>query len=116
MPVSSPPLTVARLRGDAAMLLIKTEKARAALLQQRSAGLSLAERRALILSDGKRSRNDLIGLQQYWGGLVPDAEFVSPDAPFPCDMAPYGYQWFSVQDRSPPAVLAGDGKAASACS
>lgn len=44
------------------MLLIKTEKARAALLDQRSAGLSLTERRALILSDGRRSRNDLIGL------------------------------------------------------
>jgi len=51
--------------------------------------------------------NDLIGLQQYWGRLVPEAEFVSPNAPFPCDMAPYGYQWFSVQDRSPPSVLAG---------
>jgi phospholipase/carboxylesterase len=51
--------------------------------------------------------NDLIGLQQYWGPLVPDAEFISPNAPFPCDMAPYGYQWFSVQDRTPPAVLAG---------
>lgn len=51
--------------------------------------------------------NDLIGLQQYWGRLVPDAEFVSPNAPFPCDMAGFGYQWFSVQDRSPPAVLAG---------
>ena len=44
------------------MLLIKTEKARAALLDQRAAGLSLVERRALILSDGKRSRNDLIAL------------------------------------------------------
>src|SRR5260370_8544987 len=55
--------------------------------------------------------NDLIGLQQYWGPLVPEAEFVSPNAPFPCDMAPYGYQWFSVQDRSPEAVLAG-GRAA----
>ncbi len=51
--------------------------------------------------------NDLIGLQQYWGRLVPEAEFVSPNAPFPCDMAPYGYQWFSVQDRTPPAVLGG---------
>src|SRR6478609_4175417 len=51
--------------------------------------------------------NDLIGLQQYWGPLLPDAEFVSPDAPFPCDMAPYGYQWFSVQDRSPDAILGG---------
>src|SRR6201996_7371721 len=51
--------------------------------------------------------NDLIGLQQYWSRVLPDAEFVSPNAPFPCDMAPYGYQWFSVQDRSPPAMLAG---------
>src|SRR5205807_616461 len=38
---------------------------------------------------------------------LPTAEFVSPNAPFPCDMAPYGYQWFSAQDRSPAAVLAG---------
>ena len=51
--------------------------------------------------------NDLIGLQQYWGRLLPEAEFISPNAPFPCDMAPYGYQWFSVQDRTPPAVLGG---------
>ncbi len=51
--------------------------------------------------------NDLIGLQQYWGRLLPEAEFISPNAPFPCDMAPYGYQWFSVQDRTPLAMLAG---------
>jgi phospholipase/carboxylesterase len=51
--------------------------------------------------------NDLIGLAPYWAPLLPEAEFVSPNAPFPCDMAPYGYQWFSAQDRSPEAVLAG---------
>ena len=51
--------------------------------------------------------NDLIGLAPYWAPLLPDAEFVSPNAPFPCDMAPHGYQWFSAQDRSPAAVLAG---------
>jgi phospholipase/carboxylesterase len=51
--------------------------------------------------------NDLIGLAPYWAPLLPQAEFISPDAPFPCDMAPYGRQWFSVQDRSPEAVLAG---------
>ncbi len=51
--------------------------------------------------------NDLIGLQQYWGRLLPETEFISPNAPFPCDMAPYGYQWFSVQDRTPTSVLAG---------
>jgi len=51
--------------------------------------------------------NDLIGLAPYWATLLPTTEFVSPNAPFPCDMAPYGYQWFSAQDRSPAAVLAG---------
>ncbi|HEY3909619.1 MAG TPA: dienelactone hydrolase family protein [Stellaceae bacterium] len=51
--------------------------------------------------------NDLIGLAPYWAPLLPEAEFVSPNAPFPCDMAPYGYQWYSSQDRSPAAQLAG---------
>src|SRR5438045_8883184 len=65
-------------------------------------------RRLVILLHGLGADgNDLIGLQQYWGRVVPDAEFISPNAPFPCDMAPYGYQWFSVQDRTPAALLAG---------
>src|ERR1700728_5111724 len=64
--------------------------------------------RIVILLPGLGSDgNDLIGLAPYWAPLLPDAEFVSPNAPFPCDMAPYGYQWYSVQDRSPEAQLAG---------
>jgi phospholipase/carboxylesterase len=51
--------------------------------------------------------DDLIGLAPYWAPLLPEAEFVAPNAPFPCDMGPYGYQWFSVQDCSLAAVLAG---------
>ena len=51
--------------------------------------------------------NDLIGLAPYWAPLLPDTEFLSPDAPFPCDMAPYGRQWFSLADRSPAPILAG---------
>jgi phospholipase/carboxylesterase len=51
--------------------------------------------------------NDLIGLAPYWAPLLPEAEFLSPNAPFPCDMAPYGYQWYSSQDRSAEAQLAG---------
>src|SRR5436190_21852978 len=67
-----------------------------------------APQRLVILLHGLGADgNDLIGLQQYWGRLVPDAEFISPNAPFPCDGAPYGYQWFSVRDRSPTAMLAG---------
>jgi phospholipase/carboxylesterase len=54
-------------------------------------------------SDG----NDLIGLSPHWAPQIPGAAFVSPHAPFPCDMAPYGYQWFSLLDRSPALVRAG---------
>lgn len=65
-------------------------------------------RRLVILLHGLGADgNDLIGLAPYWARLLPSAEFLSPNAPFPCDMAPYGYQWFSSQDRSPEAVLAG---------
>lgn len=38
---------------------------------------------------------------------LPDTHFVAPNAPFPCDMAPYGYQWFSLLDRNPARMLAG---------
>jgi len=51
--------------------------------------------------------NDLIGLAPHWAAILPDAAFAAPNAPFPCDMSPMGYQWFSVQDRSPSAMLAG---------
>jgi phospholipase/carboxylesterase len=65
-------------------------------------------RRLVILLHGLGADgNDLIGLAPYWARLLPDAEFLSPNAPFPCDMAPHGYQWFSSQDRTPEAVLGG---------
>lgn len=51
--------------------------------------------------------NDLISLSQEFSRTLPDAHFISPNAPFPCDMAPFGYQWFSLQDRNPEKILAG---------
>ena len=57
--------------------------------------------------------NDLIGLAPYWAPLLPDAEFLSPNAPFPCDMAPYGFQWMSVRTQDPAERLAGARDAAS---
>lgn len=50
--------------------------------------------------------NDLIGLAPYFARALPDTAFVSPNGPYPCDMAPYGYQWFSLQDRTPSVMLA----------
>jgi len=51
--------------------------------------------------------SDLIGLAPHWAALLPDAAFLSPDAPYPLDMGPFGRQWFSLQDRSPESMLAG---------
>jgi phospholipase/carboxylesterase len=51
--------------------------------------------------------SDLIGLAPFWGPLLPQAEFVAPDAPFPCDMGPFGRQWFSLQQQSMAAIAAG---------
>jgi phospholipase/carboxylesterase len=51
--------------------------------------------------------DDLIGLAPHWAQALPNTVFVSPHAPFPCDMAPYGRQWFSLQDRAPGMILAG---------
>ncbi len=43
--------------------------------------------------------HDLIGLAPHLAEILPGARFVSPDGPEPCDMAPFGRQWFSLQDR-----------------
>ena len=40
--------------------------------------------------------NDLIGLAPYFAQALPGAAFVSPHAPYPCEMAPVGRQWFNV--------------------
>ena len=59
---------------------------------------------------------DLAGLAPAWAEALPGAAFVAPHAPFPCDMAPYGRQWFSVQDRAPERMEAGARAAAPAVS
>jgi phospholipase/carboxylesterase len=51
--------------------------------------------------------SDLIGLAPALATALPQAAFIAPDAPEPCDMAPYGHQWFSLRDRRPAALLAG---------
>ena len=65
------------------------------------------EQLVILLHGVGADGQDLIGLAPFLAKTLPNAAFVSPNAPFPCDMAPFGYQWFSVQDRSPPALLGG---------
>jgi len=58
-------------------------------------------------SNGK----DLISLAPMLAAGLPDTKFISPDAPFACDMVPPGYpdayQWFSLQSYDPAPMLAG---------
>ncbi|HYC05400.1 MAG TPA: alpha/beta fold hydrolase [Azospirillaceae bacterium] len=50
---------------------------------------------------------DLLSLGEEWRASLPHAAFLAPDAPDACDMAPYGFQWFSLRELSPPRLLAG---------
>lgn len=54
---------------------------------------------------------DLLGLADFFTADFPNAHCVGPNAPFPCDMAPFGYQWFSLQSRAMDDMLDGVQKA-----
>jgi phospholipase/carboxylesterase len=45
--------------------------------------------------------NDLIAIGKEWSALLPDAEFVAPNAPEPCTMSGFGRQWFGLTFRDP---------------
>ncbi len=47
---------------------------------------------------------DLINLADEISQSLPNAVFLSPNAPFPYDEFPSGYQWFSLRDRSETAL------------
>ncbi|MDP4709518.1 MAG: alpha/beta hydrolase [Rickettsiaceae bacterium] len=51
-------------------------------------------------SDG----NDLISLVPYIQNSLPNCHFISPHAIEAYDMAPFGRQWFSLQDRTPATI------------
>lgn len=56
---------------------------------------------------------DLISLAPLWARLLPRTLFLSPHAPFPCEINPAGRQWFGFEGVSPEMILAGTRMAAS---
>ena len=50
---------------------------------------------------------NLIDLADMFAPVLPDALFTAPNAPTPCEANPFGYQWFSLMDRSPQSMLTG---------
>jgi phospholipase/carboxylesterase len=70
--------------------------------------LSGKAKQLVVLLHGYGSNgDDLISLAPFFAQALPDAEFVSPNAPFPCEMSAFGFQWFSLEDRSPEMKLGG---------
>jgi phospholipase/carboxylesterase len=55
---------------------------------------------------------NLIDLADMMAPALPDAHFIAPNAPFVCEVNPYGFQWFSLLDRNPSKMLAGARNAA----
>jgi len=53
-------------------------------------------------SNGK----DLHSLSPYFQDVMPEAVFICPDAPFPCEMGG-GFQWFSLSEYTAPKLLEG---------
>ena len=54
-------------------------------------------KQAVVLLHGYGSDgNDLIGLASHWRDMLPDALFVAPNGPAPCDGFGEGYQWFEI--------------------
>jgi phospholipase/carboxylesterase len=65
-------------------------------------------RQLVVLLHGAGANGaDMAELVPYVAPALPDAAFVAPDGPFAYDMAPFGRQWFSLQDRSTAALAAG---------
>tara|TARA_B100000575_G_scaffold24920_1_gene16883 strand:- start:555 stop:1214 length:660 start_codon:yes stop_codon:yes gene_type:complete len=62
---------------------------------------------AILLHGYGADGNDLIGLAPVLSSQLQHVEFISPHAPFPCEMSPFGRQWFSLGDRSADAMLGG---------
>lgn len=71
-----------------------------------------AKQLVLLLHGWGADGPNLIDLADQFASALPDAHFIAPNAPFPCESNPFGYQWFSLVDRQPQHMLAGVNKAA----
>ncbi|MEZ5830116.1 MAG: dienelactone hydrolase family protein [Dongiaceae bacterium] len=64
-----------------------------------------AKQLVVLLHGYGSNGDDLISLAPFFAHALPEAEFLSPNAPFPCEIAPMGYQWFGFEDRTPEMLL-----------
>lgn len=73
----------------------------------RQAAAAGAAKQLIVLLHGYGADgHDLFGLVPVLAPMFPHAAFVSPDAPFRCEMG-FGFQWFPLADRSAASITAG---------
>jgi len=65
------------------------------------------ERLVVLLHGYGSDAKDLISLVPHWEDGLPNTAFVTPNAPFKCAESPIGFQWFSIEDRTPSVMLEG---------
>jgi phospholipase/carboxylesterase len=70
-----------------------------------------ARQLVIILHGYGADGNDLIEIAKVWQPLLPDAAFVAPNAPEPCEQAPTMRQWFALTFRDPDERWVGVNKA-----
>jgi phospholipase/carboxylesterase len=57
-----------------------------------------AQQLVLMLHGFGANGDDLIGLAEPLSQILPNAAFIAPNAPFPCQANPFGgYQWFDLR-------------------
>lgn len=66
-----------------------------------------AKQLVVLLHGYGSNGDDLISLAPFFAQALPEAEFLSPNAPFPCEMSAFGFQWFGFEDRTPEMLLGG---------
>jgi len=76
-------------------------------LEAKPASGNKAKQLVVLLHGLGADGSDLFSLAPHIAEELPDAHCVAPHAPFPCDLAPFGRQWFSLADRSEQAILKG---------
>lgn len=71
-----------------------------------------AKQLVVILHGWGADGANLIDIAELFAADLPDAHFIAPNAPEPCEANPYGFQWFSLMDRNPLHLFAGAERAA----
>lgn len=71
-----------------------------------------AKQLVIVLHGWGADGHNLIDLADMLAPSLPDAHFIAPNAPHVCEVNPFGYQWFSLQDRHPAHMLEGARSAA----